>query len=226
MAKIKVDRSFLEELCKLAGNHSINFDDFSDEDINSLLESLKDKVSLREVIPDNLLNQIDPNLLDNEFSLGNESGFGLGTDSNANIDTDHFEGDTEQEENKPAVLLIDDLGVIIYQLNIVFQKMNMETVTAKEIFDALEKFKSRTFEWVIMDLFIPTDREGLMLLAEMSKLRKLNHLDTQIVVITASAKKEYKKLCLKKGANYFLEKTIGWQKRLQETCFEKRTFKI
>lgn len=131
--------------------------------------------------------------------------------------------DDENEENKKSVLIVDDLGVITYQLSVMFRNMGYEPVIAKEIYDAITKYKKQTFDIVIIDLFIPTDREGFLLLDELVKLTKRDEKNTIIGVMTASSKKEHRQLCMKKGADFYIEKVEDWQNSLIEYC-EKNNF--
>ncbi len=126
--------------------------------------------------------------------------------------------DDENEENKKSVLIVDDLGVITYQLSVMFRNMGYEPVIAKEIYDAITKYKKQTFQLVIMDLFIPTDREGFILLDELVKFSKRDDRNTVIGVMTASPKKEHRQLCMKKGADFYIEKIEDWQSSLIEYC--------
>ena len=41
---------------------------------------------------------------------------------------------------------------------------------SQEIYDAVNKYKKRKYAYIVMDLFIPTDREGFMLLSELRKI--------------------------------------------------------
>lgn len=123
-----------------------------------------------------------------------------------------------EDEPIKSVLIVDDLGVITYQLGVMFRNMGYEPVIAKEIYDAITKYKKQTFQLVVMDLFIPTDREGFILLDELVKLTKMNETGSIIGVMTASSKKEHKQLCMKKGADFYVEKVEDWQSRLMEYC--------
>ena len=124
----------------------------------------------------------------------------------------------EDEQNLDKVLLIDDLGVMTYQLEVLFKRIGFSPIVSKEIYDAIDKFKKNEIKIVIMDLFIPTEREGFILLDELIKIIKYNNLNTKIGIITASNKKEHKLTCLNKGANFYMEKTDNWQKTLMELC--------
>ena len=122
------------------------------------------------------------------------------------------------EENPKSVLIVDDLGVITYQLSVMFRNLGYDVTIAKEIYDAITKYKKRHFKLVIMDLFIPTDREGFILLDELVKLSKISDSNTIIGVMTASSKKEHRQLCMKKGADFYIEKVEDWQSELIEYC--------
>lgn len=115
---------------------------------------------------------------------------------------------------KKSILIIDDLGVITYQLSVLFKQYKYEVDTSKEIYDAIEKFKKQSFDLVLMDLFIPTEREGFILLEELKKIALSKQKPTKIGVMSASAKKEHKQLCKMKGAEFYVEKIDDWQKEL------------
>ena len=121
-------------------------------------------------------------------------------------------------ENPKNVLIVDDLGVITYQLGVMFRNLGYDVTIAKEIYDAITKYKKHPFKLVIMDLFIPTDREGFILLDELVKLSKINDANTVVGVMTASSKKEHRQLCMKKGADFYIEKIEDWQNELIEYC--------
>lgn len=127
-----------------------------------------------------------------------------------------FDDDFEDEFNLPKknILVIDDLGVITYQLAVLFKQLNFEVVTSKEIYDAIEKFKKQTFDLVVMDLFIPTEREGFILLEELKKIASNKQISVRIGIMSASAKKEHKQMCKMKGAEFYVEKIDDWQKEL------------
>ena len=124
----------------------------------------------------------------------------------------------EEGENPNNVLIVDDLGVITYQLGVLFRNLGYEVAIAKEIYDAITKYKKRPYKLVIMDLFIPTDREGFILLDELVKLSKMNETGTVVGVMTASSKREHRQLCMKKGADFYIEKVEDWQTQLIEYC--------
>ena len=110
----------------------------------------------------------------------------------------------------PAILVIDDLGVITYQLRVLLSQFEFDIDCSQEIYDAVSKFKKRTYQYVVMDLFIPTEREGFILLSELKKMNP----ETTVGVITASPRKEIEQQCKNRGADFFLEKNNDWQNQL------------
>lgn len=132
----------------------------------------------------------------------------------ANSFDDSFSGEDTFNLPKKTILIIDDLGVITYQLSVLFKQYNFEVITSKEIYDAIEKFKKQSFDLVIMDLFIPTEREGFILLEELKKITMGKQKPVKIGVMSASAKKEHKQICKMKGAEFYIEKIDDWQRDL------------
>lgn len=122
---------------------------------------------------------------------------------------------TEEEESSgPAILIVDDLGVITYQLKVLLSRFDYDIDCSQEIYDAVSKFKKRKYEYVVMDLFIPTEREGFILLTELKKLAATYGKKTVVGVITASPRKEIEQQCRARGADFFLEKNSDWQNSL------------
>ncbi|MBQ4115381.1 response regulator [bacterium] len=119
-----------------------------------------------------------------------------------------------EESDRPAILIVDDLGVITYQLKVLLSKFDFDIDCSQEIYDAVAKYKKRQYQYVVMDLFIPTEREGFILLTELKKLANINNSKTTIGVITASPRKEIEQQCRLRGADFFLEKNNDWQNQL------------
>ena len=120
----------------------------------------------------------------------------------------------DAESAAPAILVVDDLGVITYQLKVLLSRFEYDVDCSQEIYDAVNKFKKRKYEYVVMDLFIPTEREGFILLTELKKLAASYGKKTVIGVITASPRKEIEQQCRARGADFFLEKNSDWQNSL------------
>jgi len=144
--------------------------------------------------------------------------------SNGKNPTSAPKTNTEEENgddaNSPAILVVDDLGVITYQLKVLLSEFNMDVDCSQEIYDAVGKFKYKNYTYVVMDLFIPTEREGFILLTELKKMATAMNRPTVIGIITASPRKEIEQQCLSRGADFFLEKTSDWQAKLKNIMSE------
>lgn len=123
----------------------------------------------------------------------------------------------EEDDLGPAILVVDDLGVITYQLKVLLSRYEMDVDCSQEIYDAVNKYKKRKYKYVVMDLFIPTEREGFILLTELKKLANQYNVKSVVGVITASPRKEIEQQCRLRGADFFLEKNNEWQANLVET---------
>lgn len=146
--------------------------------------------------------------------------------SNLNAETEkEVLNDSEEKDTviRPkSILIVDDLGIITYQLDILFKKIGYDVTVSKELYDAINQYKKKDFGYVILDLFIPTEREGFILLEEIKKLALFCKLNTKIIMMSASSKIEYKEKCLSRGADVYIEKATGWQKSLIDACSNKK----
>lgn len=122
--------------------------------------------------------------------------------------------DLDVQSDNPAILVVDDLGVITYQLKVLLSQFDYDIDCSQEIYDAVNKYKKRKYQYVVMDLFIPTEREGFILLTELKKMSEMWNVNTVVGVITASPRKEIEQQCKLRGADFFLEKNNDWQNSL------------
>lgn len=125
-----------------------------------------------------------------------------------------FPPEEEEEKKGPAILVVDDLGVITYQLRVLLSQFDYDVDCSQEIYDAVNKYKKRKYNYIVMDLFIPTEREGFILLTELKKMAAAAGANTVVGVITASPRRETEAQCKARGADFFLEKSSDWQNTL------------
>ena len=118
------------------------------------------------------------------------------------------------------VLVIDDIGIVTYQLKVMLSAMGYNVHVAKDIFGGINIFVKSNYDFVIMDLFVSTEQEGYTLLHEVKKIVAKNNLATKIIVITASNKTENRVKCLNGGADYFVKKDSGWQDKIAQIVGE------
>lgn len=114
------------------------------------------------------------------------------------------------------VLLVDNLGVVTYQVQMIMSRLGFQVTTTKDVYGALSLFEDRDFDFVLMDLLIPTEREGFILLAELQRIAKRKGVNPIIGVMSVAGKKELKSESLENGADFYLEKSHNWQQRLTD----------
>ena len=115
------------------------------------------------------------------------------------------------------ILVVGQLGIVTHQLKQALGKLGAEVVVAHDVHEAISMYQKEDFSTVIMDLFLPTEREGFLVLDEIKRLSLLCNISTNIVVLaTPSRDKNLKELCKNRGAAVFLSKAEGWHKKVIE----------
>jgi CheY-like chemotaxis protein/uncharacterized small protein (DUF1192 family) len=121
-----------------------------------------------------------------------------------------------------SILIAGEIGIITFQLKQVLTRLGAEVTIAKGVDEAISEFQKQDFTNVLIDLYMPTEREGLIVLDEIKKLKTICHLNTDILVLSTPTKeKKLKDTCKAHGANCYLEKTEGWHKRIVDFCLGK-----
>ncbi len=204
---IEVDKKFIQNFFGLANMPAP--EDIKLDDLNDVIKTIRekmDRVLLSQSTMSSSVNKVakledDDDDDENEFLKG---------------------GEADSSVQRPrSILIVDDLGIIIYQLEILFKKLSFEVTTSRELYDAIDQYKKKDFGYVILDLFIPTEREGFILLDEIKKLALFCKLNTKIIIMSASPKSEFKDKCINRGADQYIEKTTGWQKKVIDMCLGK-----
>jgi len=193
---IEVNKSFIQNFYGLAD--MMPPEEVNLESLNNAIKIIRQKLDKAILSQSNLSMPALDNMVESDFLKG---------------------GELEDTVVRPkSILIVDDLGIITYQLDILFKKLGYEVTVSKELYDAIDQYKKKDFGYVVLDLFIPTEREGFILLDEIKKLALFCKLNTKIIMMSASSKTEYKDKCLSRGADNYIEKSTGWQKNIIEAC--------
>lgn len=113
------------------------------------------------------------------------------------------------------ILVVDDLGLVVYQLSLILTKNNYNVILARSEPEALNIFNERgPFEFVIMDLFMPEKQDGINLLTSLKKLVRQNNLPTRIFIMSVSKDKDTISELFSLGADNFIEKSQDWKSNL------------
>ena len=120
---------------------------------------------------------------------------------------------TEARSQHQTVLIAGQIGIILHQLRHELKKLDADITLAKNMDAAIDLFGQQAFSLVILDLFTPSEREGLIVLDEIQRARKQTL--THIIVLAPPCKDQnLQGRCIAKGATHFLEKVDGWQKSI------------
>ena len=119
--------------------------------------------------------------------------------------------------NFKHVLIASQTGIITHQLRKAIGKLGGEVVIAQDVNAALAAYKNQDFGLVIVDLNMPTENEGMLVLDEIHRISVICRIKTDIVVLSPPTKdKHLKELCKNKGATIFLIKNDGWHNLVEE----------
>lgn len=111
------------------------------------------------------------------------------------------------------VLIAGQLGIVVHQLRQAFSKLGSEVTIVRETEEVIAEYQKHDYAVVIIDLFMPTAREGLMALEEIYRISVVCKIESQIIVLAPPSKdKAVSDLCKAKGATLYLEKIEGWHK--------------
>jgi CheY-like chemotaxis protein len=118
-----------------------------------------------------------------------------------------------------SILIAGEIGIITFQLKQVLTRLGGLVTIAKGVDEAISEYQRQDYTQVLIDLYMPTEREGLIVLEEIKRLKTICQLSTEILIISSPTKeKKLKEMCKTKGANCYLEKTEGWHKRIIDFC--------
>ena len=202
---IELDESFLKKFFGLTDQLVPDLEDITLPIMKRQLLNIEDEIGkLKEVLA-----------LDSKKTLAKANKMQELFGNNNNAQSVAKKGTPLEQGVKGRILIIDDLGVITYQLSTMLKRLNFECVTSNDIVGAIDLFKKSHYDFVLMDLFIPTQREGFILLDELKKVSADKPYKTVIGIMSASNKKEYKIACSQKGSDFYIEKTEAWQ---DEVC--------
>lgn len=128
-------------------------------------------------------------------------------------------GSASSSSNGPVahknVLIAGQLGIVIHQLRQAISKLGGEVTIAKDVEEAISRYQKQDYSLVIIDLFMPSEREGLIVMEEIKRISVVCHIDTQIMVLGPPSKdNNMRELCKSKGASVFLEKAEKWHETI------------
>jgi len=119
-----------------------------------------------------------------------------------------------EPETSPDILIVDDLEISLYQLNLLLTKSGYNVCIARSVDEALDQFKKQGFEYVLLDLYIPEAEDGLRVLETLNNSEKAKAYNTKVIIVSGTDNKDLINKCMEKGANEFISKSPDWHKNI------------
>lgn len=110
----------------------------------------------------------------------------------------------------PSVLIVDDLEITVHQLGLLLGKTGYNVSVARTAVDAVDLFKKRHYDYVLVDLFLPDPEDGFNLLSDLTHMNKIKPDNSKFIVISGTDDKKLIKECFVKGADEFIGKDVNW----------------
>lgn len=124
----------------------------------------------------------------------------------------------DSSTKQASVLVVDDLGLVVYQLSLLLTKNGYNVLLARSAPEAFSIFEERgPFNYVLMDLFMPNKEDGIELLKKVKGALAESGANTKVVVMSATKDIEAIDEVISLGADSFLEKGQNWKSDLIET---------
>ena len=112
------------------------------------------------------------------------------------------------------ILIIDDTVSTTMQVAMQLKKQGYNTVEANTAQVGIVLFENGKYDFVVSDLLMPAEEDGFNLLTNLKNIITSSKIDTKVIVLSASPKKEYEERCIEAGADYYIEKDKNWQEKL------------
>jgi len=149
-----------------------------------------------------------------------ESGGGGSTSKKTSNKSSNEDTNESEEANinsaQKKMLLVDNLGIITYQIQMIMESLGHTVIVSKDAYNAISLFEENAYDIVMLDLLIPTEREGLILLKQLKKIADDRNASTIIGTMSVAGKKELKGLTLEHGADFYIEKSLNWQDKFKK----------
>lgn len=126
--------------------------------------------------------------------------------------------ESTEESTSKSILVVDDLGLVVYQLSLLLTKSGYNVLLARSTPEALAIYEEKgPFDYVLTDLFMPNKEDGVELLTKIKSMAEEKNLNTKVIVMSATKDLEAIEEVISLGADSFLEKGQNWKIDLIET---------
>lgn len=128
------------------------------------------------------------------------------------------------ENEQTKVLIIDNVGFVMQRMKQQLVKDNCIVEIFDDAFKALGKIKKEDFDFVILNILIPTEREGLIFLQELKEILDNKKRKTKIIITGVSLRKELITYLNKNGLLHVIERKLDWINKVLSIIEIDKTF--
>ena len=113
------------------------------------------------------------------------------------------------EPGRKTILIVDDSPIIVQHLTDMLNELGNPGFikNAGNYADAVQLINESNPSILLLDINLP-DKSGIDVL----RISKEKNPEAKVIMITNQANEHYKKLCLKLGADYFIDKSKEFEK--------------
>lgn len=116
----------------------------------------------------------------------------------------------KEDDVQLKVLIIDNVGFVMQRIKQQLIKDDCIVEIFDDAFRALDRVKKEYFDFVILNILIPTEREGLIFLQELKEILDNKKTNTKIIITGVSLRKELIAYLNKNGLLHVIERKIDW----------------
>lgn len=113
-----------------------------------------------------------------------------------------------------SVLIVDDTELSIYQLTSMLQKIGMNVYVARSKEEAYAEFKKKTFDYLVLDLYLPDYTDGFDLIKEAHRIKNEENRDFKIIAISGTDNPKIVQEAYKLQIDEFIPKTSKWHEEV------------
>ncbi len=113
-----------------------------------------------------------------------------------------------------SVLIVDDTELSIFQLSTMLKKIGMNVYVARNKEEALAEFKKKTFDFLVLDLYLPDYKDGFDLIREANKIKNEENKDFKIIAISGTDNPKIVQEAFKLEIDEFIPKSSQWHENI------------
>lgn len=109
-----------------------------------------------------------------------------------------------------SVLIVDDTELSVFQLSTTLKKIGINVYVARSKEEALAEFKKKTFDFLILDLYLPDYTDGFELIREANKIKNEENSNFKIIVVSGTDNPKIIQQTFQLQIDEFIPKSKKW----------------